>query len=205
MCHWAFFLSVLALSWNRPGLFLSALIRGSRLHPSLITPLRANIPFIFSLFRPLSPFVVGRLGKRCSNLSTYQRSPFFLVLQLFDFCFPFLFPSLHQSQYFKSPTCCCEWLRTPNTSRDHVYSEAGKISDETFSIDQLLASLCVLLPQGSFYKDNRRRVQTLHTGASYLLSTVTNPPQWSDHVLIQYWSFAFEILTCDYTIFFLYT
>lgn len=72
------FFCLLAVSWNGLGLFLSGLIRGSRLHPSLITLLRANIPFIFSLFRSLSTFVVGELGR---GSATYQPSHF-LVLHL---------------------------------------------------------------------------------------------------------------------------
>lgn len=82
LCIWAFFCR-LAVSWNGLGLFLSGLIRGSRLHPSLITLLRANIPFIFSLFHSSSAFVVSGLGRGSATFFSFFLS--FIIFYFFYF------------------------------------------------------------------------------------------------------------------------
>lgn len=107
---WGFF-CLFAGSWSGLGLFLSGLIRRSRLHPSLITLLRANIPFIFSVFHSLSPFVVGRLG---SVSAFYQLSLSFLSFSSI-FSFP-LFFFLPLNATAKSLTSCFEWQNTANSS-----------------------------------------------------------------------------------------
>lgn len=104
LCIWAFF-CLLAVSWNGLGLFLSGLIRGSRLHPSLITLLRANIPFIFSLFHSSSPFVVSGLGRGSATFFS-----FFLSFIIISFIFLAFKPP---SYFFKLP-------QRMNPSRGHV-------------------------------------------------------------------------------------
>lgn len=94
------FFCLLDVSWNGPGLPLSGPIRGSCLYPSLITLLRANIPFVFlffSLFHSLSPFVVAGLGR---GSATYHQQSLLLVLFLFSLC-PF---STHCQSEFESHT-----------------------------------------------------------------------------------------------------
>lgn len=53
-----FFVCLLAMSLNGLGMFLPALIRGSRLHPSLISLLRATIPFLFLSFFTHHPLLL---------------------------------------------------------------------------------------------------------------------------------------------------
>lgn len=106
LCIWAFF-CLLAVSWNGLGLFLSGLIRGSRLHPSLITLLRANIPFIFSLFHSSSPFVVSGLGKEVQQLFSH-----FSCLSSSSISFIFL--------AFKPPSYFFKLPQRMNPSRGHV-------------------------------------------------------------------------------------
>lgn len=76
------FFCLLAVSWKGRGLFLSELIRGSRLYPSLITLLRANIPFYFFSLSLIVTLCCWWTGKRFSNLSTVS---LFLVLHLLAF------------------------------------------------------------------------------------------------------------------------
>lgn len=56
VCVFGPFFCLLAVSWNGRGLLLSGLIRGSRLYPSLIILLRANIPSVcWVFFLPFPP------------------------------------------------------------------------------------------------------------------------------------------------------
>lgn len=96
------------LEWT--GL-VSGLIRGSRLYPSLITLLQANIPFVFALFPLIASFLVFFLAGLGGG-SAFNQLSVSAVLHLLVYAF-FLSTSFSMQLYLKSL-----WQQIGNSSRD---------------------------------------------------------------------------------------